>query len=136
MSEEMKRDIQELKAASFELRASTSELKASTSELKAVVSAMSTEMRAGFDRLEGMMRRMAVHVSTLTGDVADLKQSVALIPPMQKDISLMKSAIQAFIPEVEASRGERVIARDFAMAQQRRLDDHEKRISRLEKPKS
>jgi hypothetical protein len=107
-------------------------------EMKQVLSAMRSEfrkvhselasLRESHRELSGLTRRTAVQVAKLAGGVSDIKHVMAT----KDDISGVHSALDAFLPEIEASRRERLARSDAYMFHQDRLDGHERRLSRLE----
>jgi chromosome segregation ATPase len=85
-----------------------------------------------FDSLEGIARRTAIQVAKLTGDVSDIKVTIATKMATKDDLSLIHTRLDAFLPEIEASRRERALHSDAYMLHQNRLNQHERRLSRLE----
>ncbi len=87
---------------------------------------MEAGMTARFDR-------MAVQVSNLVGDVAEIKGTMATRDQLSALSSSLHKRIDGFLPVVETARSQQANADKSFWAHQERIDDHERRISRIEK---
>jgi chromosome segregation ATPase len=89
------------------------------------------KMDSRFDKMDARFDRMAVQVAQLTGDVAELKIAT------KSDIASLKNdifqKIDGFLPVVENARKQKEVSDASFWRHEERLDDHEGRLSRLEK---
>jgi predicted nuclease with TOPRIM domain len=116
---------------------------------------MSDEMRQELTEIKAEMRDMRSGFAGLTAEVVKLRETDHRIAAAvvrldsrvgrveerlaetatKEDVSRIIGHIVSFGRDVEAAQRDRVSASDAYMRQQRQLEDHESRLSRLEVPK-
>lgn len=104
------------------------EMKRELNALKTEVATFKRDTEGRFDRLEGVLRRVAVNVTNLIGLVGDLKRTSAT----KQDIGRLNARIDHAAIEVESSRRERAFSGEAFKSHQKQLEDHAKRLLRLE----
>lgn len=100
-------------------------------ELAALKSSFETETA----KLHQTDRRIAASVVRLEAKVDRIEDRLADMAT-KDDVSRIIGHIVAFTKDVEAAQRDRALSSDAYMRHQDRLEDHEKRLSRLESKKS
>lgn len=88
-----------------------------------------TEMRKDMSDLRSMFRRTIVHVAKMTGDVADIQRRMAEEMATKDDISMLAERMDRFAEDSEDALRDR-------LRHKTRLDEHQRRIERLEDRRS
>lgn len=107
------------------------EMKKIVSALKPLFDQINTrfdQVDARFDSVEATVRRTAIEVSNLKGDVLEMRLDMAT----KHDLASHDKKLAGFISEVETCRKERKLAERSYLRHEDRLDDHQKRLARLE----
>lgn len=130
-----RRDVLELKAGFAANVAAVSGLGEKMAGLDTKVSGLDARV-AGLEAkttdLYGVSRRMIATLVRLEDKMDDMAERMAT----KDDIRVMNSRLDDFTADIQAARRDRALQSETFMAGQRRLDDHELRITRLETRKS
>jgi chromosome segregation ATPase len=118
LRDELRKGLSESRRETGELR---DELRKGLNESRQETGELRTELRHGMSDIRAMFRRTMIHVAKMTGDMADMKRDMAT----KADISRLTGNIEGLSGKV----GDMHL--DWAKNHDR-LNDHEKRLDRLE----
>ena len=119
MSDEMKRELNGLRG----------EVHKGFDELRREMAGMREDAAQDMRGIRAMFRRTMVQVAQLTGDAADIKHEIATNVATKGDVSRILDRMDAFAGSKKDD--------DFDAAKNvHRLDDHDRRLRRLEEPGS
>jgi hypothetical protein len=131
MDRVIRQDVAELKTGVAANTAAISVLdwKVTSSDAKvAGVDAKVADLGAMTTDLQGMTRRVILTLVRLEGKMDDMAERMAT----KEDLKVIKAQLDDFTGDILAARRDRALQSESFMAGQRRLDDHELRIARLE----
>ncbi len=82
--------------------------------------------------VEDRVGKAMIAIARLTGDVAEIKQTMATKDDVRNAFSMVIDRIDQFAPWIAAAQRDRDTASHSYMEHQRQLEDHEKRLAKLE----
>ena len=90
------------------------------------------QLKTDMTDVRGTNRRIVATLVRLEGKFDDMAGRMAT----KDDLSAIKGQLDDFTADIQAARRDRTLQSDSYMAHQKRLDDHEARIKRIETPKA
>ncbi|MDE2143347.1 MAG: hypothetical protein KGJ84_13135 [Elusimicrobia bacterium] len=81
--------------------------------------------------VRGTTRRIAMTLIRIEGKFDDMSERMAT----KDDINSINNRLDDFTADIQSARRDRALQSESYMTHQRRLDDHEARLKRIETPK-
>jgi len=131
MSDEMRHELNGVKAAVSALGAQMNAMQTTVKTLETDVSALKTDvntLKADVGEVKTLARNTAIIVAGLAEDTVQIKKQLAKLD----ELDGVKKCLEVFTSEILASRREHALAGKGFIDQQAALTDHELRLTRLE----
>ncbi|MFI5347065.1 MAG: hypothetical protein ACHQ51_11890 [Elusimicrobiota bacterium] len=94
------------------------------------------QVKTDMTDVRGTTRRIVSTLIRLEGKVDDISGRMATEIATKLDLNGIKNQLDDFTADIQAARRDRALQSDAYMAHQKRLDDHEARITRIERPET
>lgn len=93
-------------------------------------------MKQDIASLKSGVHKLNVGFAQLRGEFAEMRADIRALQPLKSDLKRILAYLESFSGVIEAARTDRKAASDLYMMHQDRLDEHERRLARLESKKS
>jgi hypothetical protein len=109
------------------------EMKRELNSLKQAVADLAKVTHAGFSENRAALRGVAIKVAKLEAGMAEVKETMAPKDAMTSMFKRLTDKIDGFLTVIEVARNDRTVSDQSFDLLRNRIDDHDRRLSRLEK---